>query len=99
MRWADCEDDEGKEEEEQGTDEEDERIQMEPNMGTSASCSRTTSDPGEMEEEHVATEEEHQHSEEKEETLRLLRGWQSEASSSMKWADCVEEKLGKQGAR
>ena len=35
--------------------------------------------------------------EEKEDALRLLRGWrQSETSPIMKWADCLEEELDKQ---
>ena len=43
------------------------------------------------------TVEEWQRNEEKQETLRLLRGWQHcEMSPVVKWADRVEEELGEQ---
>ena len=50
--------------------EEDERVQMAPNMVAGGSHFQAMADPGEEE----ATEEERQRNEEKEEILRVLRG-------------------------
>ena len=56
---------------------------MAPNMGAGGSHPQATSDPGEEQ----AAEGEQQRNEEKEEILRLLRGWQEkETSPIMRWA-------------
>ena len=56
-----------------------------------------SSSPGHVGSGREGTVEEWQRNEEKEETLRLLRGWQHcEMSPVVKWADRVEEELGEQ---
>ena len=62
---------------------EEERVRMAPNMGAGGSHPQATSDPGEEQ----AAEGEQQRNEEKEEILKLLRGWQEkETSPIMRWA-------------
>ena len=62
---------------------EEERVRMAPNMGAGGSHPQATSDPGEEQ----AAEGEQQRNEEKEEILKLLKGWQEkETSPIMRWA-------------
>ena len=65
---------------------------MAPDIVAGGSYTQPKSDPEEKEQQHR----EGQHSEEKEEILRLLRGWRSEPSAIMKWSDCAGEELRKQ---
>ena len=62
---------------------EEERVRMAPNMEAGGSHPQATSDPGEEQ----AAEGEQQRNEEKEEILKLLKGWQEkETSPIMRWA-------------
>ena len=62
---------------------EEERVRVAPNMGAGGSHPQATSDPGEGE----MAEGKQQRNEEKEEILKLLRGWQEkETSPIMRWA-------------
>ena len=62
---------------------EEEQVRMAPNMEAGGSHPQAMSDPGEGE----MSEGEQQRNEEKEEILKLLRGWQEkETSPIMRWA-------------
>ena len=70
-----------------GEREEKERVGVAPNMEAG----------GAYLQEEERQRREGQHSEEKEEISRFLRKWRSDRTSPiMKWADCVQEELGKQ---
>ena len=71
------------------------RVRMAPNMGAGGSHPQATSDPGEGE---MA-----EGNEEKEEILKLLRGWQEEETSPIvRWAladECTEEESNQEEVR
>ena len=78
---------------------EEERVRMAPNMGAGGSHPQATSDPGEGE----MAEGEQQCNEEKEEILKLLRGWQEkETSPIVRWAladESAEEEINQEEVR
>ena len=89
----------GKQQETREREREEERVRMAPNMGAGGSHPQAMSDSGEGE----MAEGEQQCNEEKEEILKLLRGWQErETSPIVRWAwadESTEEESNKEEVR